>query len=109
MKANTPSWEGNEVPQTPLQRASFLDHCVRWLTSDASPPPVAFQIHTTAGGTLDHPATHMMVQTHTEYDETRATCAFCGSARATSTLLANPFTLRCLVTTCAKCTAPAAP
>ena len=96
------TWKEGQAPQTPLQRTSFVDSCVKWLTKDITPQEAVFEVYTTYPNAVQ-PNAFPMVQTHEEQRSDR--CAFCGDANhgLLQTLTVNPFTPRCLVTVCSKC------
>tara|TARA_B110001450_G_scaffold139757_1_gene130900 strand:+ start:1107 stop:1421 length:315 start_codon:yes stop_codon:yes gene_type:complete len=94
------TWRDGEAPQTPLQRAVFMETCVKWLTKDITPQGGVFDTYTTFPRTVP-PDAFPMTQTHQE--RLSGKCAFCGSSRGPEVVMANPFTPRCLVTVCEGC------
>ena len=94
------NWNDGQAPQTPLQRACFMDNCVKWLTKDITPQGAVFDTYTTFPKTIQ-PNFFPMVQTHQE--QLSGKCAFCSTAKSVQTINVNPFTPRCLVTVCSRC------
>lgn len=97
------------MPQTPLQRGSFLQLCTRWIVSE--PDPSATSTFSNATRTsppgLASQGTPESVQSCFTDLETRhllgRQCILCGTTRDVGVILANPFAVRCHVGLCRDC------
>ena len=105
--ARADDWRAHPRPQTPLQRAAFLDACTAWLSrapapgeaDDALVPPTAY----VGAPAPAAPAPPPVAYAASEARGARLACAACGAADGVRLVVANPFAQRHLVAACAAC------
>lgn len=113
-KARGNDWRGHPVPQTPLQRAAYLDVCVRWLVQEPSAESRAGDALETMtrlplgwGGEEEEAEEEGRPIAHSDADLQLAVfrssrCSFCSGPRAEA-VVANPFAHRAFVLACGPC------
>lgn len=94
------------APKTPLQRGTFIDTCVNWLTME---PTTMFEnenlVPTYTKSTMSEDAWDNTAFTLAEHNiQSTRICTFCEQRKTvTQALTANPFAQRHLVYVCSKC------
>lgn len=107
-KHRNDTWSTCPPPQTPLQRAAFLDLCTDWLVREPQSSTVAHlypptEYENAAPSVTIHPNVFTPLTRAELRLQTRRTCTFCRSDSNTVPLVANSFAQRYLTIMCNDC------
>ena len=110
------SWMTAPVPQTPLQRGSYIEQCTKWIVSEPEadaatasefqqftlPPSGMGSALTSTSDLADDAFSTSFTDAEARFLQHRR-CVVCHSIDDVRVVLANPFTIRCYVGMCGTC------
>ena len=104
-RRTTDTWRSAPVPETPLQKGAFIDLCTKWIVQEPEiekEPPLA----TT---NLSFPISYSKKLSSSSFTQSElmfaknTICIVCQSDQEIRNILANPFTVRSIISVCNQC------